>query len=79
MANDNPNDNPNEDVETTNRPRREVKKPDKWSYDPEEHKTMLDRKRKSLVSFMSCFADSWLYGIFLEKEEEGRNRQGQKP
>ena len=46
-------DNPNEDAETTQRPRREVKKPDKWSYDPEEHKTMLDRKRKSLVS-LSC-------------------------
>ena len=28
--------NPNENVESTKRPRRVVKKPDKLSYDPEE-------------------------------------------
>ena len=57
--------NPNENVETTKRPRREVKKPDKWSYDPEWKE--------------SNFAYSWTYGIFLEKAAQGRNWQGQVP
>ena len=74
MANDSPND------EGNTRPRREAKKPEKWSYDPKEHKTMLDRKRKSLVSFIFWLHQTnVLFNLLtiLEEAEESTNGQGE--
>ena len=48
----------------TGRPRRAAKPVDKWSYNPGEHRTMMDRKKKSLVGLftqtnVSYFDSSW--------------------
>ena len=37
----------------TGRPRRAAKPVDKWSYNPGEHRTMMDRKKKSLVGLFT--------------------------
>ena len=45
----------------TGRPRRTAKPVDKWSYSPGEHRTMMDRKKKSLVSLFTEQIMSYFY------------------
>ena len=45
----------------TGRPRRAAKPVDKWSYNPGEHRTMMDRKKKSLVSLFTYINVSYFY------------------
>ena len=48
-------------AEETTRPRRAAKQVVKWSYNPGEHRTMMDRKKKSLVSLFTCKNVSYFY------------------
>ena len=47
--------------EDTDRPRRTAKPVSKWTYNPGEHRTMMDRKKKSLVGLFTCINVSYFY------------------